>query len=99
MKAVKQTPEWLLVKIEVSPQSNKFQITGYNPWRETLEIKIKAPPTKGKANKEIIKELSTLTQSPVEIISGHKSRLKTLKIYDLSKSEFLRILKELKVEL
>ncbi len=46
-----------------------------------FEVKIKALPQKGKANKEIIKEFSKITKTPVEIISGHKSHHKTLKIY------------------
>lgn len=84
--------------IEVSPNSDKFQITGYNEWRQTLEVKIKSPPTKGKANKEIIKEFSALSGTQVEIIAGHKSRLKTLKILEIDKKEFIMILKELKLE-
>jgi uncharacterized protein len=99
MMAIKQTPEGILVKIEVSPQSDKFQITGYNKWRETLEVKVKALPTKGKANLEVIKEFSRLTGRNVEIISGNKSQQKTLHIYKIDENEFLKILKELKVYL
>ena len=77
--------------IEVSPNSDKFQITGYNEWRQTLEVKIKSPPTKGKANKELIKEFSALSGNPVEIIAGHKSKLKTLlKSLKWIKKSFIR---------
>jgi uncharacterized protein (TIGR00251 family) len=92
MKAVKEIDEGILVDIEVSTKSNQFEIAGYNEWRERIEIRIKSPPLKGKANKEIINEFSKLTKKDVEITSGHKSRQKTLKIFRMSKKEFLDIL-------
>jgi uncharacterized protein (TIGR00251 family) len=58
-----------------------------------LEVKIKAVPQKGKANKEIINEFSKITNSPVEILSGHKSHHKTLKIYGIKENDLLDILK------
>ena len=93
MKAVKEIDEGILVDIEVSTKSNQFEIAGYNEWRERIEIRIKSPPLKGKANKEIINEFSKLTKKDVEITSGHKSRQKTLKIFKISKEEFLDILR------
>lgn len=92
MQAVKESGEGILVDIEVSPKSGKFEIAGYNEWREAIEVKIKAVPQKGKANKEIIKEFSKLTKNPVEIVSGHKSHRKTIKIYNMNKNEFLKVL-------
>lgn len=94
MKAVTETSDGIMVDIEVSPKSKKFEIIGYNEWREKIEIRIKSVPQKGKANKEIVNEFSRLTGSQVEIISGLKSYHKTLRVYNLSKSEFLRILKD-----
>jgi uncharacterized protein len=99
MMAIKQTRMGILVRIYVSPQSDEFQIIGYNKWRKTLEVKIKAPPTKGKANLEVIKEFSRLTGRNVEIISGNKSQQKIIYIYKIDENEFLKILKALKVYL
>lgn len=93
MKAITETENGILVDVEVSPNSKKFGITGYNEWREKIEIRIKSVPQKGKANGEIIDEFEELTKNKVEIISGLKSQHKTLKIYNISKSEFLDILK------
>jgi uncharacterized protein len=92
MHAVKESEEGILVNILVSPKSGKFEIAGYNEWRKAIEVKIKAVPQKGKANKEIIKEFSRLTGKPVEIVSGHKSHQKTIKIYETNKNDFLKIL-------
>ena len=93
MKAITETKDGILVNIEVSPKSKKFEVIGYNDWREKIEIKIKSVPQKGKANKEIVNEFSDLTGSQVEIISGLKSQHKTIKVYNVSKSKFLDILK------
>jgi len=93
MDAVKKTDGGVLVDIDVSPNSKKFEISGYNEWRGEIEVRITSVPQKGKANKEIIKEFSKLTKSLVEIISGLKSRHKTLKIYDISEYEFLEVIK------
>jgi uncharacterized protein len=92
MNAITPTKDGVLLNIEVSPKSDKFKITGYNQWRESVEVKIKAVPQKGKANKEIITEFSKITKTPVEIISGHKSHHKTLKIYDITIDELIKIL-------
>ena len=92
MKAVKIVDKGIQIDIEVSTGSNRFEIRGYNNWRERIEISIKSPPLKGKANKEIVNEISKFTKKDVEMISGHKSKLKTLMIYRLSKEEFLDML-------
>ncbi len=94
MEAVKKANDGILVDIEVSTNSKKFEISGYDEWRKEIIVRITSIPQKGKANKEIIKEFTKLTKSPVEIISGLKSQHKTLKIYDISTSEFLDILKK-----
>ena len=93
MNAITPTKDGVILNIEVSPKSDKFRITGYNQWRESVEVKIKALPQNGKANKEIITEFSKITKTAVEIISGHKSHQKTLKIYDTSKEDLIKLLK------
>ena len=93
MNAITPTKDGVLLNIEVSPKSDKFRITGYNHWRESVEVKIKALPQKGKANKEIITEFSKITKTAVEIISGHKSHHKTLKIYNITEDNMIKILK------
>ncbi|MBM4240672.1 MAG: YggU family protein [Euryarchaeota archaeon] len=95
MNAVVEVEDGILVDIEVSPKSKKFEIAGYNEWREKIQIRIRSVPQKGKANKEITREFSNLTKSPVEIVAGPKSQHKTLKIYNISKNEFSDILKNI----
>ena len=94
MEAVKKTVDGILVDIDVSPKSSHFSISGYNVWRKEIEVKIKAVPQKGKANQELIKEFHNLTNRNVEIISGQKSRHKTLKVYTISKKQFEDIIRD-----
>ncbi len=94
MKAITPTKDGLLLAIEVSPKSDKFTISGYNPWRESVEVKIKALPQKGRANKEIIKEFSRLFGHPVEIVSGQKSHHKILKIHGMGEEELSDMLEQ-----
>ena len=93
MIAVKEIENGILINIEVSTKSSHFTISGYNEWRNEIEVKIKSIPQKGKANQEIIKEFSRLTNSDVEIVSGQKSRHKTLKIFAINKKDFEELIK------
>ena len=95
MQAVKENGNDVLVAIEVSPNSSKFIISGYNEWRNEIQVKITSLPQKGKANKEIIKEFSKLTNSRAEIVSGLKSQHKSLKIDGITKKEFEKIVNDL----
>jgi len=93
MQVVKEIEDGVLVDIEVSPNSNKFIISAYNEWRNEIQVRITSLPQKGKANQEIIKEFSKLTNQDVEIVSGQKSRHKILKVYGISKKDFEEIIK------
>ncbi|MGB9844180.1 DUF167 family protein [Methanothermobacter tenebrarum] len=94
---IREDSDGVLVDIEVSVGSSKFEIGDYNPWRERLEVKVKSPPSKGKANKELIKEFSNIFEKEVKIIHGIKSPYKTLRIKKINKSDFIKKLKLEKV--
>lgn len=64
-----------------------------------LIIRIKSPPSKGKANKEIISLVSkklNVKKSSVEIIRGEKSKKKLLKIQGLNFEQFVQTLEDAK---
>ena len=69
------------LKIKVIPSSSRDCIAGWLD--ETLRIKVKAPPEKGKANKAVIgvleKELK-LAKGSISIESGTTSVRKTIEI-------------------
>jgi hypothetical protein len=59
----------------------------------TLIMKVNASPTKGKANREIVKWLSKQLQIPsshVQIISGVRSKKKIVQIFGPEEKEILR---------
>ncbi len=88
-KAISQKDNDVLLDIEVSPNSKKFEVSGFNEWRNSFEIRIKQVPQKGKANKEIIKELSNYFNKEVAIFKGEKSSKKTVIIRNADKDEIL----------
>jgi len=79
------------LRIKVVPKSSKNEIVEVMKEEtsegtiETIKIRIKAAPEKGKANQELIKFLAghfNTHKSKVSIISGHSSQLKLIKIQD-----------------
>jgi len=64
------------IEIKVIPSSNVEEIIETEP----LIIKVKEPPTKGKANKAAIKLLSRYFNANARIVSGTKSRRKIAEI-------------------
>lgn len=77
----------LLVK--VIPNAEKNEIKDFKGG--ILYVKISAPPVKGKANRELLKFLKRKFEvKDIKIVSGEKSRLKTLDI-PLSEEEIFKI--------
>ena len=66
------------IKIIVKPNSQNTEITGYDKGKGAYRVNVKAPPEKGKANKEIVRFFSKLTKKQIKIMSGLKSREKLL---------------------
>lgn len=83
-----------LLKLHVTPRGSRSEITG---WRDdTLCVKITAPPVEGAANAAIVKfvaESLGVRKSQVELVSGERSREKTVRITGLSDSEIRARLK------
>lgn len=79
----------VLVDIEVSPNSKRFEISGFNQWRNRIEIRIRQVPQKGKANREICKEMSKIFNCEVAIFKGEKSSQKTLLFRNSSREAIL----------
>jgi len=73
--------EDIIFKVYLQPKSSKNEIVG--PYRDGIKVRITAPPIEGKANEALVrflaKELGT-SPSCIEIIKGHHSREKTLRI-------------------
>ena len=73
----------ILIDIEVQPESKRSGITGFNDWRNRLSVSVSAQAKDGKANQAVMHVLSKifeLDKSAIEIVSGHTSRMKKIKI-------------------
>jgi uncharacterized protein (TIGR00251 family) len=81
----------VLLSIKVQPRAAKNKI-GESQGAE-LKIHVTAPPVDSAANEALIELLSEKLdcgRNQIEIIRGHKSRHKTLKLYGFAAEEVLR---------
>ncbi|MCD4717330.1 MAG: DUF167 domain-containing protein [Desulfobacterales bacterium] len=72
------------IKVRVVPRSSRNQIIGVEDG--IFKIKLTAPPVDGKANKALIEFLAKklgLAKGSVEIVSGERSRQKSVRIHGL----------------
>ena len=83
--------ECFKLKLTVSPNASKSEVI--NLVEDTLHLKVAAPPTKGKANKELVSFLSKklkLAKNDVLLVSGHTTRQKMIAVYGIEKHKALR---------
>ena len=66
------------LKVKVRANSYENKILDYDEERDMLNVSIKAPAVKNKANLELIKFLSKLTKKRVNIIRGLNSKTKVV---------------------
>jgi uncharacterized protein (TIGR00251 family) len=81
------------IRVKVLPRSSRNQIIGQE--NGTLKVKLTAPPVEGKANKalsDLLAKKLGLEKGDVEIVSGKRSRLKTVRIKGLSIEEVKNLL-------
>jgi len=84
------------IKVRVLPKSSRTEIIGIED--DTYKVKLTAPPVEGKANKALIELLARrlgIGKGRVEIVSGGRSRLKTVRIYGLSSEEVTSFMRDL----
>ena len=78
----------MVLKVKVSPGAAKNEIKEWN--QDRLRIRVKAPPEKGKANKELRRFLAKalgISISQVTIRSGKTTRKKTIVISGIPKEK------------
>lgn len=83
------------IKVKLLPKSSMNKIVGCEG--DYYKVKVTAPPIEGKANKALIQLLAKKLHVPkghIEIISGKRSRLKSIRIEGLSQEELTRALEE-----
>ncbi len=82
--SIKETSKGVILTIFVKPNSPKFKVE-----LNGGEVVVYATeePEKGRVNKEIIKELSKLLHTKVELASGFTSKQKQLLINGIGRQE------------
>lgn len=86
---ITETQDGAIIEIFVKPNSREFKLTIEN---EELIVQCTEEPTKGKVNKELLKEFTKLFHKKVELTSGATSREKRLLIKGARKAEVERML-------
>ena len=69
------------VDVSVSPRSNRSGPDGYDEWRRRMNVRVKAPPLDGRANKEVAELFREITGCRSEVTSGQTSRQKTVTVH------------------
>jgi uncharacterized protein (TIGR00251 family) len=89
----------VLLPVRVVPRASTDEIVGL--LGETLKVKLTAPPVKGKANHALVRLLAStfgLRKRQVKIVSGHKARLKTVRLEGLKRSAVLETIDQIQVK-
>ena len=83
-------PDGVLLSLKLQPRASKNEIG--EPLGDELKIKVTAPPVDAAANQALIELLAEKLDCPrgrVELIRGHKSRHKTVKLHGFTPEEIL----------
>lgn len=79
IKVIDQTT--LILALYIQPGSKLSVLSGVHG--ESLKLKVNSPPVDGRANLEVVSFIQTwlnLNKNQIELIKGHKSRYKQVKI-------------------
>jgi len=79
------------IAVRVQPNAASDEVVGFTSG--VLQVKVSAPPVKGKANKKLVDLLSQVlgvNKSRISIVNGHTSRNKVIAIEGLSREEIMK---------
>lgn len=80
-----------LLHLRVHPSARKNELVGFTD--RVLEVRVAAPPVKGKANQELITFLSKtigVSKSSLTITRGHTGRSKVVAVAGLTQEEVIQ---------
>ena len=79
------------IRVRLTPRSGRDEIVG---WRgEVLRVRVTAPPAEGRANAALVRLLARALGAPtsaIRVVSGARTRGKTVAIDGASQAEVLR---------
>jgi uncharacterized protein (TIGR00251 family) len=86
--AIKHSPHGVIVALHVVPGSSEVLFpAAYNPWRKSIEIKVRSLAQENKANTEVVETIARffgLKVDDVLLASGEKRREKTVVLRRIS---------------
>ena len=88
-------PDGVLVSIKLQPRSSINQVG--EPLGNELRIKVTAPPVDSAANEALVKFIAQAlgcSRSQIELLRGHTSRHKVVKVHGLSEQLVARKLEQ-----
>lgn len=92
---IKETPEGLIVKLKIVPNSSKNDIVLEDGF---IKVKVTAQPIENKANKALVEYLSKTFKVPktkIEIVKGDTSKEKTILIKIIDENKRTEIISRL----
>jgi len=81
----KDTPHGCLLRVKVKPERPKARVAEITDSLVLIELKSK--PVENNANEELVSFLKKIFRANVEIVGGHKSRLKRVFVYGLNSAD------------
>ncbi len=87
-----------ILRVIVQPKASEDRVVGFQGG--ALKVKVTSPPTGGKANQKLIEILAerlnrlNIRRSNIEIIQGHTSRNKVLRIWNVNPNQVRNVLKQ-----
>jgi uncharacterized protein len=94
LAAFKEDPRGVRLEIMVSAGAARSCFGDrFDPWRNRLGVRVRSPPEKGRANREVIRLVAHFFDCPetqVRIIQGETTSLKTVFIEGLSLEDATR---------
>jgi uncharacterized protein (TIGR00251 family) len=88
---ITETKDGVILEVFVKPKSQKFEVLLEG---DEVVVRCTEEPAKGKVNKELVKALSKLFHTNVELVSGATSRQKRLLLKNIEKSDAERLLRK-----
>lgn len=93
-----EVDDGILFGVNVQPRASRNEICGVSG--NELKVRLTSPPVEGSANRlctEFLAGLLKVAKSRLTIIKGEKSRHKTIKAANVSKSDFLELLQKMEL--
>ena len=79
------------ISVQVHPNAARDEVVGFTDG--VLQVRVSAPPVRGKANRELIALLSQIlgmSKSSLSIVKGHTAKNKIIAISGLSHDEIMK---------